>query len=61
MHLKVEQENSLAVQWLGLCAFIAENLGLIPGWGTKIPRAMGNNQKKKKSGTIQRFANLSDI
>ena len=48
MHLKVEQENSLAVQWLGLCAFIDENLGLIPGWGTKIPRAMGNNQKKKK-------------
>ena len=61
MHLKVEQENSLAVQWLGLCAFIDEDLGLIPGWGTKIPRAVWNNQKKKKSGTIQRFANLSDI
>ena len=60
MHLKVEQENSLAVQWLGLCAFIDEDLGLIPGWGTKIPRAVWNNQKKK-SGTIQRFANLSDI
>ena len=61
MHLKVEQENSLVVQWLGLCTFTDEDLGLIPGWGTKIPQAVWNNQKKKKSGTIQRFANLSDI
>ena len=61
MHLKVEQENSLVVQWLGLCTFTDEDLGLIPGWGNKIPQAVWNNQKKKKSGTIQRFANLSDI
>ena len=27
--------NSLVVQWLGLCAFTAEGVGLIPGWGTK--------------------------
>ena len=31
-------ENSLAVQWLGLCAFTAEGPGLIPGWGIKIPQ-----------------------
>ena len=35
-------ENSLAVQWLGLGAFTAVDLGLIPGQGTKIhkPRVM---------------------
>ena len=37
--------NSLAVQWLGLCAFTAEGSGLIPGWGTKIPQAMQHRQK----------------
>ena len=31
--------NFLVVQWLGLGAFTAEGLGLIPGWGTKIPQA----------------------
>ena len=30
--------NSLAVQWLGLHAFIVEGQGSIPGWGTKIPQ-----------------------
>ena len=33
------QGNSLAVQWLGLCAFTAEGLGSIPGQETKIPQA----------------------
>ena len=28
--------NSLAVQWLGLCALTAQGVGSIPGWGTKI-------------------------
>ena len=28
--------NSPVVQWLGLCAFTAKDLGLIPGLGTKI-------------------------
>ena len=28
--------NSLAVQWLGLCALAAENSGSTPGWGIKI-------------------------
>ncbi len=31
--------TSLAVQWLGLCAFTAEGLGSIPGQGTKTPQA----------------------
>ena len=33
--------NSLVVQWLGLHASTAGGPGLIPGWGTKIPRAAG--------------------
>ena len=33
-------ENSLAVQWLGLCAFTAEGAGSFPGQGTKIPQAV---------------------
>ena len=28
--------NSLAVQWLGFCAFTAKGAVSIPGWGTKI-------------------------
>ena len=38
--------NSLAVQWLGLCASKAGGLGLSPHWGTKIP-ASGTAKKKK--------------
>ena len=40
--------NSLAVQWLGLCAFIAEGVGSIPGRGTKILQATWCSPKKKK-------------
>ena len=40
----------LVVQWLGLCASTSENMGLIPGWGTKIPHAPWHSQKKKKKG-----------
>ena len=36
-------------QWLGLGAFTAKGSGSIPGWGTKIPQAMGCGQKKKSS------------
>ena len=39
--------NSLMV-WLGLQAFIAKDLGWIPGWGTKIPQATWHGQKIKK-------------
>ena len=38
--------NSLVVQSLGLCPLIAEPLGSIPGWGTKIQVA-GPGQNKK--------------
>ena len=31
--------NSLVILWLGLCAFTAKDLSLIPGWGTMIPQA----------------------
>ena len=39
--------NSLAVQWLGLCASIAGGRGSIPGQGTKIPQAAWCGKKKK--------------
>ena len=32
--------TSLAVQWLRLRAPSAGGMGLIPGWGTKIPHAL---------------------
>ena len=38
--------NSLAVQWLGLHTFTAEGRGSVPGWGTKIPQAEGQNKNK---------------
>ena len=43
--------TSLVVQWLRLCTFIAGDVGLIPGQGTKIPHAMWsktNNKELKK-------------
>ena len=43
----IEFGNFLAVQWLGLCAFIAEDLGSIPSRGTKILQAAWRGQKKK--------------
>ena len=36
------------VQWLGVCAFTAKGLGLIPGHGTKIPQATKQKNKNKK-------------
>ena len=36
---------SLAVQWLRLCAANAEDVGSIPGQGTKIPHAVQCSQK----------------
>ena len=44
----MNQANSLAVQWLGLCASTAGGLGSIPGWGTKILQAHGVTKKIKK-------------
>ena len=40
--------HSLVVQWLGLGAFTAEGLCLIPGWGTKIPQAEWPKKRKKE-------------
>ena len=40
--------TSLVVQWLRLCASIAGGMGLIPGWGNKIPHAAQNKNLKKK-------------
>ena len=39
--------NSMAVQWLELCAFTAEGLGSIPGGGTKILQAVQSSQINK--------------
>ena len=41
----ISARNSLAVQWLGLWAFITDGLGLIPGQGTKIPQVTQYGQK----------------
>ena len=38
--------NSLAIWWLGLCAFTAEGSDSIPGRGTKIPHAAQGRQNK---------------
>ena len=43
--------NSLAVQWLGLCAFTANGVGSVPAQGTMIPQAALHGQKKKKIAT----------
>ena len=37
--------NSLVGQWLGLRAYTAGGMGLIPGQGTKIPRGAQRGQK----------------
>ena len=45
---KCSEGYFLAVQWLGVGAFIAEGVGSIPGRGTKIPQAMQRSQKEKE-------------
>ena len=40
--------NSLAIQWLGLCAVIAGGMGSMPGWGSKIPQTLQPSQKKNE-------------
>ena len=37
------------VQWLGLCAFTAEDTDSVPGWGIKILQAVWHRPKKKKN------------
>ena len=36
----MNQGNSLASQWLGICSLIVKGLGSTSGWGTKIPQDM---------------------
>ena len=38
----------LVVQWLRLHASTSRGMGLIPGWGTKIPYTVAKKKKKKK-------------
>ena len=45
---KGDKGNSLAVQHLGLSAFIALVLSSIPGQGTKILQAMRHSREKKE-------------
>ena len=40
--------NSLVVQRLALWAFSAQNLGLSPDLGTKIPQASWHSQQKER-------------
>ena len=39
--------TSLVIQWLRFCVSNAGGVGLIPGWGTRIPDAMQHDQKFK--------------
>ena len=41
--------TSLMVQWLKHCASKAGRVGLIPGWGTKIPHATQYSQPLSKT------------
>ena len=43
-----ETGNSLEVQWLRRHTFISEGTGSIPGWRTKILKAMQCSQKNEK-------------
>ena len=38
----------MEVQWLGLCASTAGDMGSIPGQGTKIPHAVWHGQKQNQ-------------
>ena len=46
--------NSLAVQWLGFLTITARDVGSIPVWGTKTPRAAWCNNKKQSMAVLQR-------
>ena len=48
----------LAIQWLGLCTPNSGDMGLIPGWGTKILHASWLGQKKKKSCHLNRMYHI---
>ena len=39
------------IQWLRLHAGIAGGMGLIPGWGTKTPQSLRQNQNNNNNNT----------
>ena len=47
------------VEWLGIHDSTARNLGLIPGWGTKILQTVWYSQRKKKKKTEIIFIDTS--
>ena len=51
--LKKDSQTSLAVQWLRLCASKAGDMGLIPGWGTKILYTVYSVAKFFKNKNLQ--------
>ena len=53
----ITKGNSLVVQWLGLPAFTAKGMGLIPGQGTKTLQAAWFSQKKKRKKKKKEFYN----
>ena len=52
-HLKSHPRTSLVVQWLRLCTAVAEGMGLIPDWGTKILHLAWCGQKKLNKKKIK--------
>ena len=45
----------MVVQWLGVCAFTAKGLVLMPGWGTKIQKPCHLAKKTKKSAAYMEY------
>ena len=43
----IQNGNSQVVQWLGIHAFTAEGRCSVAGWGTTIPQAAWDSQKKE--------------
>ena len=50
--------NSLAVQWVRVCASTAGGEGTIPGWGTMILHAAQCGQKKKRERERERWPSI---
>ena len=51
----ISSGTSLAVRWLRLPVSTAAGMGLIPGWGTKVPHAA---RPKKKRNDLFKYAFL---
>ena len=49
------------VQWLRFHASNAGGVGLVLGWGTKIPHAVGMHKKNNVSGNRQCFFCVSQL